>query len=109
MPLNRPMTYEAATAGTRPEHVVDIPAWHAVTVQETEALLGTRADGLQETEVKERRLRYGPNSLPPPRTRGPLMRFLAQFNNLLIQVLLAAAAITAALGHWTDAAVILAV
>ena len=37
------------------------------------------------------------------------MRFLAQFNNVLIQVLLAAAVVTAFLNHWIDTGVILAV
>ncbi len=37
------------------------------------------------------------------------MRFLAQFHNVLIYVLLGAAAVTAGLQHWVDTAVILAV
>ncbi len=44
-----------------------------------------------------------------PKVAGPLRRFLAQFENLLIYVLIAAAAVTAALGHWVDTGVILAV
>ena len=44
--------------------------------------------------VRERRLRFGPNGLPQTKPRSPLLRFLAQFNNLLIQVLLVAAAIS---------------
>jgi magnesium-transporting ATPase (P-type) len=36
-----------------------------------------------------------------------LLRFLLQFHNVLIYVLLAAAAITALLGHWVDSGVIL--
>ncbi|AWK88744.1 cation-transporting P-type ATPase [Azospirillum thermophilum] len=92
-----------------PGSVADVPAWHVLTVADTRSLLAARPEGLTATEVRERQLRYGPNSLPPPRTRGPLLRFLSQFNNLLIQVLLCAATVTAALGHLTDAAVILAV
>ncbi|WP_255542628.1 HAD-IC family P-type ATPase [Azospirillum sp. INR13] len=103
----RKATPDRAVSGASPAS--DVPAWHALAAAEAEILLGARAEGLTEPEVRERRLRFGPNSLPPPRTRGPLRRFLAQFNNLLIQVLLGAAAITAALGHWTDSGVILAV
>src|SRR5687768_17190050 len=102
-----PDEQKEARIGTAP--VPDVPAWHVLTIKETEALLGSKVDGLGEGEVRERRLRFGPNSLPQPKTRGPLLRFMAQFNNLLIQVLLVAAVITAVLGHWTDAAVILAV
>ena len=52
---------------------------------------------------------HGPNRLPARRVRGPLARFLAQFNNLLIILLLAAAGVAALLGHWLDAQVILLV
>ena len=52
---------------------------------------------------------HGPNRLPEARARGPLMRFLAQFHNVLIYVLLGAAVVTAGLQHWVDTGVILAV
>ena len=51
----------------------------------------------------------GPNSLPPPKRRSGWRRFLAQFKNLLIYILLAAAVVTAAIGEWEDALVILGV
>ncbi|WP_029008228.1 cation-transporting P-type ATPase [Azospirillum halopraeferens] len=87
----------------------DVPAWHVLSAAQTATLLGAGSDGLTEREARERLLRHGPNSLPPPVGRGPLLRFLAQFNNLLIQVLLVAATVTAVLGHWIDSGVILAV
>ncbi|MFG3756333.1 cation-transporting P-type ATPase, partial [Klebsiella pneumoniae] len=65
--------------------------------------------GLAQDEVAVRLSQFGPNRLPAAKPRRPLRRFLAQFNSLLIQVLLAAAAITAALGHFVDSTVILAV
>ncbi len=68
-----------------------------------------RPDGLTQREAQARLDAYGPNRLPMPRARGALARFFAQFNNLLIYVLLGAAALTAALGHWVDSQVILAV
>ena len=60
-------------------------------------------------EARRRLADHGPNSLPQTRSRRPLLRFLAQFNNVLIYVLLAAAAVTAGLQHWVDTGVILAV
>ena len=53
--------------------------------------------------------RHGPNRLPEPARRSAILRFLAHFHNILIYVLLAAAAITASLGHFIDTGVILAV
>jgi magnesium-transporting ATPase (P-type) len=76
------------------------------TVFET---LATTPDGLSKEEVADRLVKYGPNRLPEPRTRGPLVRFFYQFHNVLIYVLMAASAVTAMLGHWVDASVILAV
>ena len=65
--------------------------------------------GLSSAEAAERLACHGPNLLPQVHARGPLRRFLAQFNNVLIYVLLAAAAVTGALQHWVDTGVILAV
>ncbi|MDI4639277.1 MULTISPECIES: cation-transporting P-type ATPase [Halomonadaceae] len=65
--------------------------------------------GLDEAEVTRRRERFGLNRLPEAQPHSSLMRFLAQFRNLLIYVLIGAALITALLGHWVDMAVILGV
>lgn len=66
-------------------------------------------EGLTTSEATRRLAEHGPNRLPEARTRGPLRRFLAHFNNVLIYVLLGAAAVTGALQHWVDTGVILAV
>jgi magnesium-transporting ATPase (P-type) len=85
------------------------PAWHARTKEEALAGLDATPQGLSRDEAARRLAAHGPNRLPPPKKRGPLLRFLAQFHNVLIYVLLAAVAVTAALGHWVDSGVILAV
>jgi magnesium-transporting ATPase (P-type) len=84
-------------------------AWHSLAPEEVLAALGGRARGLTSTEAAQRLLRYGRNALPAAPRPGPLARFLRQFHSVLIYVLLAAAIITAGLGHLTDAAVILGV
>lgn len=71
--------------------------------------LKTGAGGLTATEAAERLAADGPNRLPEGQTRGPLRRFLVQFNNVLIYVLIGAAVVTGALQHWIDTGVILAV
>jgi magnesium-transporting ATPase (P-type) len=65
--------------------------------------------GLSQAEAAARLARHGANRLPPPRRRGPLARFLLQFHNVLIHVLLAAGLVTAVLGHWVDSGVIFGV
>jgi P-type E1-E2 ATPase len=82
---------------------------HAITAEETLAALETDPGGLSEAEATHRRGVYGKNALPQPPSRGPLRRFLAQFHNVLIYVLIGSAAVTAALGHWVDTGVILTV
>jgi magnesium-transporting ATPase (P-type) len=84
-------------------------AFHACESSEALERLATRSEGLTAGEAAERLRRHGRNELPPPPPRHPLLRFLAQFNNALIYVLLAGAAVAWALGHNVDAAVIIAV
>jgi magnesium-transporting ATPase (P-type) len=71
--------------------------------------LGASPQGLSAAEARHRLARHGPNRLPAAKGRHPLLRFAAQFNNVLIYVLLAAATVTALLGHAVDTGVILAV
>ena len=74
-------------------------SWHTLTIDQTLALLKTDRDGLSDNEALTRLRDTGPNRLPEPPTRSALMRFLAQFHNILIYVLLAAAVIT---NLWLD-------
>jgi len=83
--------------------------YHAATPEQTLAALDTTARGLTADEVAARIERYGPNALPEPPKRSAIVRFLLQFHNVLIYVLLVAAVVTAALAHWVDTGVILAV
>jgi len=83
--------------------------WHAKSTESAFTLLETSADGLSEEEVEKRFDKYGPNQLPEAQTRGPFIRFMYQFHNILIYVLIAVSMVTAVLGHWVDTGVILAV
>lgn len=84
------------------------PAWHALCAEEVQRQLLSGPGGLTDAEVRQRRALHGPNRLAPPRRRGPLLRLALQFHNILLYVMMGAAAITAALGHWVDTAVLLA-
>jgi len=85
------------------------PAWHSLPVDATLARLGVTRGGLAAGEVETRRARHGANRLPPPPRTPAWKRFLLQFHNVLIYVLLAAGIITALLGHTLDASVIFGV
>jgi magnesium-transporting ATPase (P-type) len=83
--------------------------FHASTAKNCFEVLGCEPEGLTAPEATARLKKYGTNTLPKPKERSSFLRFLAQFNNVLIYVLLASALITAALQHFVDTAVVLAV
>ena len=98
---------------TKPETVLYSPIsekpWHALTADETLAAQMSCLDGLTDPVAKARLERFGPNQLPAPKRRGPFLRFFAQFNDVLIYVLLVAALVTGLIDHWLDAQIIFAV
>jgi magnesium-transporting ATPase (P-type) len=94
---------QGPAAGGAPSH------WHCSTVQDALRALESSRRGLSEEQARERLAKHGRNVLPPPKRRGPLLRFLLQFHNTLIYVLLAAAAVTALLAYWVDTGVIVGV
>ena len=84
--------------------------WHELAAEDAVRLLNVDVRlGLATAEAVTRRERYGPNRLPEGKRKGPIERFLLQFHNVLIYVLLAAAVVTLLLGHLIDTGVILAV
>jgi magnesium-transporting ATPase (P-type) len=82
--------------------------WHVLQPADARQQLKAETP-LSDDEVRHRLASHGPNALPEARARGPWARLGRQLKNFLIYVLAAAAVITAILGHWVDAGVILAV
>ena len=84
--------------------------WHALSESETSDQLGTDRDiGLSQADIENKRLEYGLNSMTVQQKTGPILRFLSQFNQVLVYILLAAIGIKLYLGSWVDASVILGV
>ena len=81
-----------------------LPAHEVVLLLEADPF-----EGLDPDQVPGRRELYGPNVLPRSRRGGLVRKISRQFNNPLIYVLLAAAAVTTYLGEQLDTFVILAV
>lgn len=85
-------------------------AWHSMETDDVRAVLETDAkSGLTREEARKRLDAHGPNVLPEQSRESALRRLLRQFHNVLIYVLIAAAVMTAVLGHWIDTLVIAAV
>ncbi|MFM9185091.1 cation-transporting P-type ATPase [Legionella pneumophila] len=83
--------------------------WHEHSIEQTLVTLNTTERGISEQESKKRLEYYGFNRLPEPKRKSIFLRFLLQFHNILIYVLLGAAVVTSLLQHWVDTAVIIAV
>jgi magnesium-transporting ATPase (P-type) len=84
--------------------------WHSISTDEVVKRLSTNVQkGLSAGEASDRLQKYGPNRLPAGKKRGPFMRFLTQFNNVLVYVLLGAGFVKLMLNLWVDAAIIFGV
>lgn len=106
-------TRPARTNGKRPApgpNGTPDPAHHGLPLHEVVLLLETDpVQGLPAEEAVRRQAQFGANVLPRSRKRGFARKVARQFNNPLVYVLLAAAAVTVVLGEYLDAGVILAV
>ena len=86
-----------------------MPVVHALDAADALELVASTPDGLSSEEATRRLNIYGPNRSPEPKKRSTVLRFLAHFHNVLIYVLIGSAIVTAALQHWVDTGVIMAV
>lgn len=69
--------------------------------------LGTTKKGLTPGEVKSRLEKYGFNELKVEKKISPLKIFIEQFKSFLILILIVATVVSAFIGEWIDASVIL--
>lgn len=85
-------------------------AWHQLPVEKVEELLGVNSStGLAEEEIRRRQKEFGPNRVTARRGTPGWIKFLQQFNQPLVYILLIAVAVTAFLGEWVDSCVIFGV
>lgn len=83
--------------------------WHALSTDEALVKLNSSKQGLTSQQAQERMLQYGKNIVPAKPPTSILQRFLLQFHNILIYLLIVAALITFTMQHYADTAVIIAV
>lgn len=101
--------YSRSTTPTVNSNNKQASHWHHQDAEQVLQSLHSSLDGLSRDEVSQRLQKYGANRLPQVHNRSALLRFLCQFHNVLIYVLMVAAVVTALLGHWVDASVIMGV
>lgn len=86
------------------------PIWHATNSQGVaESLQTDLRAGLSNAEAAERLSQHGPNELPEEKHKPLWKVFAAQFASPLIYILFVASVISFAMGHASDAVVILVV
>ena len=81
--------------------------WHSITAEEATSSLGvSMAAGLSTAEVTRRQAEGGPNRMSAHRGKPAWLKFLLQFHQPLVYIMLVAVSMTGFLGEWVDAAVI---
>ncbi len=80
--------------------------FHSMKEQDIFSKLQTNATGLTSKEAAKRLEEHGPNKLEEGKRKTLLQIFIAQFGDLMIWILMAAAVISAVVGEPVDAAII---
>jgi magnesium-transporting ATPase (P-type) len=84
--------------------------WHHLEGDELAALLSVDPrTGLDQFEIEQRLKRFGENVITGKRVKTPFERFMLQFHQPLVYILVVAGVITAVLGEWVDSFVIMGV
>jgi Ca2+-transporting ATPase len=83
--------------------------WHKLTIEETYRKLGSGQQGLSAGAAAEKLRQTGPNELEEGKKRSILLMLLAQFKDVMILILLAAAVVAGIVGDLTDTIVILVI
>ena len=81
-------------------------AWHALSIVDVLAKLGTSTEGLSEDEAAQRLRKFGPNRLVLPATASVLSLLLHQLKSVIVALLVAAVGVSALVGEHLEAAAI---
>ncbi len=84
--------------------------WHSMSEEKIlNTLLSNKEKGLQTSQAEKMHQEYGANILSVKKTKGPIARFLLQFHQALVYILLVAIVVKLYLGGYVDAGVIFGV
>lgn len=90
--------------------------WHTMNIRETENKLKTNENiGLNEKEVLKRQKEYGKNKLEDAKKKSIILKFLDQFKDFMIIILLIAAVVSAVISYventheYMDSVIIIAI
>lgn len=94
---------------TAPPRTESRSAWHARDLAEVYAELESSPSGLTGAEAARRLAQYGPNELQAAARVSPWAILLAQFQNVLIIILLIATGLSLLLGHGIESIAIIVI
>jgi Ca2+-transporting ATPase len=99
--------YEVNNMTQTNENTMQLHQWHNLPASTVAQNLGINIEtGLTSDEVTKRRERFGTNELKAKPGKSPVVRFLLQFHQPLLYILLIAGGIKAFIGQWVNAGVI---
>jgi len=81
--------------------------WYRQEPEQVLEQLDTQREGLSEEEARKRLERHGPNELEERQGRSPWLILIRQFTEIMVVVLLVAAAISFGVGEMTDGIMIM--
>jgi Mg2+-importing ATPase len=93
----------------QPKDLATLDTYWSLTAELLTAALHTSDNGLQQTDAANRIKQYGPNALKAQQQTTAFGLLLRQFKSPLVLILIFAAIVSAFLGEWTDAIIVLAV
>ncbi|BAY69348.1 cation-translocating P-type ATPase [Trichormus variabilis] len=89
------------------EEIIQSHQWHNLSASKVAQYLDANLDtGLTSNQIAKRQESFGANELKGKKGTSPIVRFLLQFNQPLLYILLIAGAIKALIGQWVNAWVI---
>src|SRR3546814_1697452 len=83
--------------------------WYQQTAQQALETLTSSRDGLNSEDVTERQATYGLNKIDSGKRKSKIAIFAAQFKDVMIGILVAAAIISFVVGEHTDEYVIVGI
>ncbi|MGN6416266.1 MAG: cation-translocating P-type ATPase [Pseudobacter sp.] len=81
--------------------------WHQLSIEETLEKLQTKNTGLSTADAEAKLQEFGPNELQEGKKKSIAKMLLAQFKDVMILILLAAAVISGVIGELSDTIVII--
>ncbi|BAZ09063.1 ATPase, E1-E2 type [Calothrix sp. NIES-4071] len=99
--------YKLKNMRVTPKEIIQSSQWHQLPIKEITRHLETDLEtGLTESEATKRQSHFGANCIKGKPGTSPFVKFLQQFNQPLLYILLIAGAIKALIGQWVNAWVI---